>query len=146
MRGRDIVIGFLVLVVIVAGVLAFKKVKISSILKPAPTPTPTVQQKIESKFTGLTIPQDSEQTELKDVSGEGGMGIATRSEILADLPQPPASQSYQGWIGNGQKLILLGTLRMAKGGWILEYSSSKYPGYNQIVVTLGGKHILEGSF
>ena len=35
---------------------------------------------------------------------------------------------------------------MAKGGWILDYSSSKYPGYNKIIVTQGTAHILEGSF
>jgi hypothetical protein len=74
------------------------------------------------------------------------MGIATRSEILADLPTPAAGQYYQGWLGNGQKLVLIGTLNNAKGGWILDYSSVKYPGYNQVVVTLAGKHILEGSF
>ncbi|MGA2910525.1 MAG: anti-sigma factor [Candidatus Microgenomates bacterium] len=145
MRGRDVLIAFIVLVAIIAGVLIFdRKINISK--TSLPTATPTIQQQIESKFNGLTIPAGTEQTELKDVSGGQGMGIATRNEILADLPTPPAGQYYQGWLGNGGKLVLLGILRNAKGGWILDYNSSNLPGYNQIVVTLAGKHILEGSF
>jgi hypothetical protein len=66
---------------------------------------------------------------------------------LADLPTLPNGQFYQGWLGNSSgKTVLLGTLKMAKGGWILNYNSSVYPGYNKVIVTVGGKHILEGSF
>ena len=76
-----------------------------------------------------------------------GMGLATRNEILADLPTLPNGQSYQGWLENSSgKTVLLGTLKEAKGGWILNYNSSIYPGYNKIIVTVGVKHILEGSF
>jgi hypothetical protein len=72
------------------------------------------------------------------------MGLATRNEILADLP---SGQSYQGWLENSNgKTVLLGTLKMAKGGWLLNYNSGAYPGYNKVIVTAGQKHILEGSF
>jgi hypothetical protein len=144
MRGRDVLIAFIVLVVIIAIVLVAGKKKVN--ILSTPTATPTILQQIQSKFSGLTIPQGEPSIDLKNVSGGAGMGIATRSEILADLPVPPAGQYYQGWLGNGQKLVLIGTLRNAKGGWILDYSSAKFPGYNQVVVTLAGKHILEGSF
>jgi hypothetical protein len=144
MKGRDVLIAFIVLVVIIAAVLIAGKKKVN--ILSTPTATPTILQQIQSKFSGLTIPQGEPSIDLKNVSGGQAMGIATRSEILADLPVPPAGQYYQGWLGNGQKLVLIGTLRNAKGGWILDYNSSKFPGYNQIVVTLAGKHILEGSF
>jgi hypothetical protein len=143
-KGRDVLIAFIVLVVIIAAVLIVGKKKVN--ILSVPSATPTILQQIQSKFSGLTIPQGEPNIDLKDVSGGAGMGIATRSEILADLPTPSAGQYYQGWLGNGQKLVLIGTLKNAKGGWILDYSSVKYPGYNQVVVTLAGKHILEGSF
>ena len=94
----------------------------------------------------MVIPTDAEKIELKDVSGGSGMGIATRNEILADLPTLPNGQFYQGWLEKDGKTVLLGTLELAKGGWILNYNSSVYPGYNKVVVTVGEKHILEGSF
>lgn len=144
MKGRDILIAFIVLVVIIAAVLVAGKKKVN--ILPVPSATPTILQKIQSKFSGLTIPQGEPSIDLKDVSGGAGMGIATRSEIVADLPSPRVGQYYQAWLGNGQKLVLIGTLKNAKGGWILDYSSVKYTGYNQVVVTLAGKHILEGSF
>jgi hypothetical protein len=144
MRGRDVLIAFIVLVVIIAAVLIAGKKKVN--ILPTPSATPTILQQIQSKFSGLTIPQGEPSIDLKNVSGGAGMGIATRNEILVDLPVPSAGQYYQGWLGNGQKLVLVGTLKNAKGGWILDYSSVKYPGYNQVVVTLAGKHILEGSF
>jgi hypothetical protein len=90
---------------------------------------------------------DVEKIELKDVSGGSGIGIATRNEILADLSTLPNGQFYQGWLENSSgKTVLLGTLKLAKGGWILNYNSSVYPGYNKVIVTAGTKHILEGSF
>lgn len=75
------------------------------------------------------------------------MGIATRTEVLADLPGLANGQFYQVRLQNiNGKEVLLGNLRQAKGGWILEYNSVKFPGYNKVIVTLGTKHILEGSF
>ncbi len=145
MKTRDILVAFIVIVVIVAGVLVIKnRSKVSP--KVNPTATPSIQTQIESKFKGLVIPADAEKVELKDVSGGSGMGIATRSEILADLPTLSGGQFYQAWLGNGGKTVFLGNLKMAKGGWILNYNSSVYPGYDKVTVTAGGKHILEGSF
>lgn len=144
MRFKRILAAFIVVVVVVAGVLVIKNRKATSVL--APSASPSIQQQIESKFKGLVIPTDAEKIELKDVSGGSGMGIATRNEILADLPTLPNGQFYQGWLEKDGKTIPLGILELAKGGWILNYNSSVYPGYNKIVVTVGEKHILEGSF
>lgn len=145
MRFKRILVAFIVVVAVVAGVLFIKnRAKITP--KVSPTATPNIQQQIESKFKGLVIPTDAEKIELKDVSGGSGMGLATRNEILADLPTLPNGQFYQGWLEKDGKTVLLGTLELAKGGWILNYNSSVYPGYNKVVVTVGEKHILEGSF
>jgi hypothetical protein len=145
MRLKNIVITFLILIIFVVGVLViFKKSKNKGLV--VPTATPSIQQKIESKFKGLTIPADAEKVELKDVSGGNGMGLAMRGEILADLPILTEGQFYQAWLEKDGKEVLIGKLEIAKGGWILNYDSSKYPGYNKVIITLGTTHILEGSF
>jgi len=144
---KRVVLVFVILVIIIVGaLLASQKIKNNRISISLPEATPTVEQRIEEKFKGLVIPDDAEKIELRNVSGEEGMGIATRNEILADLPNLQKGESYQVLLGNGTKTILLGSMRQAKGGYLLEYDSSKYPGYNQIVVVRGAKHILEGSF
>ncbi len=145
MRGRNIFFAFIVIIAIVAGVFVIRN-RTNIVQKVSSSPTPSIQQQIQNKFNGLVIPADQEKVELKDVSGGSGMGLATRNEILADLPSLPSGQSYQGWLENNGKTVLLGTLKMAKGGWILNYNSSMYPGYNKVIVAVGTKHILEGSF
>lgn len=145
MKTRSLFTAFVIVVIAVAGILLInKKLKVNKLL--APSVTPTVQQKIESKFLGLTIPDDAERTELKDVSGGEGIGLATRTEILADLPEPPKGQFYQARLEKDGKTVLIGNLKIAKGGWMINYNSSAYPGYNKVIVTLGDTHILEGSF
>lgn len=143
---RRIITAFLVLVVIIAGVIYFSQKNKNKSSLTLPSPTPSITQQVTNKFNGFTIPSDAEKIELKNVSGGEGMGIATRNEVLADLPGIPAGKNYQVFLGNGVKTILLGSMRQAKGGYLLEYDSSKYPGYNQIIVVVGTKHILEGSF
>jgi hypothetical protein len=145
-KGKEILAFFIVIVIIIAGFLVIKG-KVKTNKSPTPSATPSVQEKIENKFRGLTIPQGTENIDLTDVSGGEGIGIATRNEIVADLPVLPRGEIYQGYLENTSgKTILLGTLKMAKGGWILNYDSSKFPGYNKVTVTVGAKHILEGSF
>lgn len=146
MNTKKIILIFVALIVLVVVFLIifpkFNK-KPSTTL---PVGTPSVEQQLEQKLNGLTIPNDVEKIELKNVSGGEAMGIATRTEVVADLPELPIGKSYQVLLGNGTKTVLLGTMHQAKGGWILEYDSSKYPGYDQITVVRGSEHILEGSF
>ena len=147
MNIKRIAIIFLVIVVLIAGLLIIlqknKAKKVTPMLKDI---GPSVEQQLREKFTGLKIPNDTEKIELKNVSGGEGIGIATRSEIIADLPELSGQENYQVFVSNGDKTIFLGNLKEAKGGWILEFDISKFKGYNQIIVTNGQKHILEGSF
>jgi len=146
MRGRDILTGFIVLVVIVAGALLIRNLRNKN-QAATPAPTPSLEQKVKETFNGLEIPADTEKAELKDVTGGNSFGVATRTEILANLPEPPAGQYYQAKLENeAGNSVTLGSFRIAKGGYILEYNTSKYPGYNKISVVLGAKTILQGSF
>ena len=138
---------FVALVAVVIGFfLLFPSLKKSPPSLNIPLATPGIEEQIEQKFGGLDIPEDVEKIELKNVSGDEGIGIATRSEILADLPDLGRGESYQVLLSDGSKTILLGNLRLAKGGYILEYDSSKYPEFDQIIIVKGSKRILEGSF
>jgi hypothetical protein len=144
MKTRNVVIGLLILVVLVTAAFVIKKsLTKKSLSVPA---IPSIETKIEKSFGGIVIPDDVEKAELKNVDDGEGVGIATRTEILANLPDLNQGQSYQVWLEKDGKQVLLGKMRIAKGGWILEYDSSKYLGYNKIIATLGDKHILEGSF
>lgn len=145
MNVRRITILFLALIFIVAAFLIFfqNKNKSSTL---TPLPTPGIEDQIENKFNGLVIPDDTEKIELINVSGVEGMGVATKEGIYADLPDLEKGESYQVVIGNGKKTIVLGNLKKAKGGWILEYDLSKFEGYNQIAIVKNGQDILEGTF
>jgi hypothetical protein len=146
MQSKNILLAFIVIVVVVAGVLLIKN-RAKIVPSALPSASPSVQQQLQNKFNGLVVPKDQESIDLKDVSGGNTIGLATRNEILADLPALQNGEIYQAWLENSSgKIVLVGTLKMAKGGWILNYSSSLYPGYNKVIVAVGTKHILEGSF
>ena len=147
MKTRDIVIGLIVLVVLVTAVFVIKRSLSKKAVVNLPSQQVSVQQKIQNTFHGLTIPEDSIKSNLVDVSGGQGFGVATNNEILANLPDLSAGKVYKAWLANPQgKTILLGNLRSAKGGYLIEYNSASYPNYNKVIVTLDNKHILEGSF
>mgnify|MGYP001564336250 CR=1 FL=1 len=166
MNRREIlfVIGFLV---ILAGVVyLIKRPK----TKTEPISTPDfsqVQQKLEKNFN-LQIPENIDKAQLKDVTGGNASGIATRKfeagkffhTVLADLPDPAKGYFYEGWLVRAKQgdsdfdFFSTGRMKMTKGGWILEYQSTKnYPDHKGVVITLEKvadkkpeKHILEGSF
>ena|SRR3989344_838575 len=149
---RDILVGFVIVIVIVLGVLLFKKLKTPKVL---PTPIPqeiSFKNDLEDSFN-FYIPDNVKTVELKDISGGNGRGIATSTDILADIQDPASSYFYQAWLEDNGKFVSLGKLRTAKGGWLLEYDGSKYPEYKKLVVSLEKvfdnlleKRILEGSF
>ena len=147
-KSRDLIIGFLVIVVLVSAVVLFKKEytnKNNNIkLTPNPTNSPLVESKIRDLFKGIDIPVDANKTDLIDVSGGDGFGIVTSTEVLANLPELSSGEAYKVSLLKGESLIQLGSMRNEKGGWILEYDFSKFAGY-KVVVTKGAKHILEGS-
>lgn len=170
MNKKDIVIGVVVLVVVIGTLYWIKRNKTLQVIS---TPIPSVEKKLESSFN-FTIPEDVDKAELKDVSGGTGSGIATRKfvptergktaqfshMVLADLPDPLAGTFYEGWLVRGKEgdpnfdYLFTGKMRIAKGGYLLEFNSTKdYSDYKGVVVTLEKvddkkpeKHILEGSF
>lgn len=164
MNKRDIVIGFVIFAIVVGIIFFAKRPKITPIESPNTTPTST--PRIEQVFN-YTIPDDVEKIDLKDVTGSGFSGIATRKYengkfefvVLADI-EDPLEGSYQAWLTRGKEgevgfsYVKLGNLRMAKGGYLLEFeSSTDYTSYSQVLVTLEKKddtkmeeRILEGSF
>lgn len=147
MNVKRLVISFIALVFVIAALLIFfknkNKNKISTSL---PLSTPSIEEQIEGKFSGLVIPDDGEKIELKNISEGEGMGVATKKGLYADLPDLEKGENYQVVLGEGDKTIILGSLVKVKGGWVLEYDLSKYEGYDQIAVVKNGVRILEGTF
>ena len=141
MRTKDIVVGLIVLGVLVGGVLWFRKARIEK-QRQMVVETPSVEEQIKKTFNGLEIPEDVEKAELKDVSGGDGVGIAPRDTVLADLPDLKSNETYEVWVERNGKQVMLGKMRIAKGGFLYE---GKIDG-EKILVKLGGKTVLEGSF
>jgi hypothetical protein len=163
---REIIIGFVVIVVIAAGIFFWRRSK-TNLKVPEATPGTSIQNEIESRFN-LQIPENVEKAELKDTTGGDSMGVATRKyengkfvfTVLANLPELAGSEFYEGWLTKGKSgdndysVISAGKLRIAKGGYLLEFqSSTDYSGYNSTTVTeervndnMPEKTVLEGSF
>ena len=146
MGRKEVFIGLFVILVILGITFGIKKAKDSKV-QPLEIPIQVETRELENKFK-LSIPGGVEKISLRATEGNEGMGIATRNEILADLPDLPSGQYYQGWLKNSSgKTILLGKLEKAKGGYLLEFSSEKnYFDYKKVEVRLGENIILSGSF
>lgn len=154
MRKKDVILG-LVFLAVFAGLYFFLKNRQASKVTKVPESLPQIEENIEKTFR-ISIPDDVDKVELSSVSDIKGSGIATRKYesgkfthmVLADLPDPKAGTFYEGWLFKGDETyIATGKMTMAKGGYLLEF---QYPtdisSYNKVVITLEGKHILEGSF
>lgn len=148
---NDVVVGLIILAIL-AGLIYWFRTRGTE--TPA-LPEVTIEEReadLENKFR-VDIPDDIEKAELKAVAGKDGIGIATRDEILVDLPDPSAGAFYQAWLEKDGKVVSLGKLRIAKGGWLIEYSSANYLGYNKVIISeekvFDSKletRVLEGSF
>jgi hypothetical protein len=132
MKSRDIVIGVLVLVLL-GGIVYWRQKNNKTIPLKVPE-TLSTEKTLEDKFK-IDIPEDVDKAELKDISGGNGSGIATKdfkdgkftSSVIVDLPAPGQGEKYQAWLSkdDGSGSTLLGTLRSAKGGYMLDYKSDK---------------------
>jgi hypothetical protein len=159
MNRKDIVIGLAILAII-AGLVFFAKRSKNSGLA-VPSETPTIEQKVQDRFK-YTVPAGVDKIELKDVSGGNSFAVATRKfenqtfdvTVLADLPDPEAGSFYEAWIQKDNINVPLGKLSVAKGGYLVNFTSSKdYSDYNKFIVTIEKKddltpetYVLEGSF
>ena len=165
---KDIFIGLLVLAVI-AGVIVWLQ-RPREELRVEITPTPIIEEieeRIRETFK-VEIPDDVERAVLTDVTDGDASGLAVRKyeagvfthTVLADLSDPELGFFYEGWLVRGQEgdddfaFISTGKMRLAKGGFVLEFSSQQdLTTYERVVITLERvdnqkpeKHILEGSF
>lgn len=164
MKRRDIVIG-LIVVAVLAGIVFL--IRRNATPQLSVDSGPSVEERLSDAFN-LEIPADVERAELADVSSGTGSGIATRDfdgttfthMILADLADPDAGAFYEGWLVRGEEgdedfdAIPTGRLRVAKGGFMLEFTSTTdLSDYQGVVVTIETvadgtpeEHVLEGTF
>lgn len=156
MNRRDIVIGIVVVVLIFAAVYFFNKNQSQTEEMVVPD-TLSVEDQIEDKFN-IDIPEDVDRAELKDVSGGSSSALVTRSDegevtVLADLPDLSSGEYYEAWTVQGDQTVSLGTLRLAKGGYMLETEVSDTFENATVVVSREKQNdtqieekVLEGSF
>ncbi len=149
---KDVLIGFAIIIVFIAGSLFYKKYKTPKPLQDSVPVSVTYRTDFEDSFN-LEIPDNVNTLKLNDISGGDARGMATEKEILVDANDPDAGYYYEGWLQNGEKLVSIGKLIKTKGGWILEYDKNVYDEFNKILVSLERvydnnieKKILEGSF
>lgn len=144
MKTRDVIVGFLVIVIFVTAFILVKNKNNKAKVSAVPT-TPSIEQKITSQFGGIKIPDNADKADLLDVTGGKGLGEAARiSEngkinvtVLADLEAPKDGYFYQAWAVKDNSYISLGKLRIAKGGYLADSSFSKnYSDYKVIIVSL----------
>ena len=160
MKKNDIVVGAVVLVVFIAGILILRGTGNSDSASATPAPTQSTEEKFESSFK-IDIPEDADKAELEDASGTSSTGLATRQvqdnqstvTVLADLPELESGQVYKAYIAKAEseEKMSLGSMRVAKGGWIVEYKTSNdLSEYKQIQVvresSTENQVMLQGSF
>lgn len=148
MNRRDIVIGVVILAALSAVVFFWRRPEIDEELKVPQTLS--VEDAIEDAFN-LEIPEDVEKAEMRDVSGGDASAIATRKfengrfelNVLADLPDG----SYTSELKKDGETKPLGSLRIAKGGYLLEFRGFEdLSDYSTVKVISGEETILEGRF
>lgn len=150
MKRQDIVIAIVGLAIL-AAVLYFVRNRNQN-NEITVTQTPNVEESLEEKLN-VQIPDDVEKAELTGENDQ--LGVATRDAasgsytltILADLIDPAEDKTYTAAVKKGDEEIGVGTLRPAKGGYLLEFQTSQdLSDFDQVVVKMDDKAVLEGSF
>lgn len=149
MKRRDIVIGLAILLVIVGLFYFRQRGQNDELIVPDEQTASDVERRIEEQFN-IEIPDDVNKTELKATGDGDGFAIATRRtengnfihNILADLPDPETGRVYQAWLVRGEEgdedynIVATGRMRIAKGGWVLEYQTTRdLEDHNKVLVT-----------
>lgn len=164
-KTRDVLVGVAVLIIfILIAIFLIRRnpnTSVSDLNSPLPTPVSAFQQNLQNNF-GITVPSSALKSDLKDVTGANQIGLVTLDKtsgnniytVIANLENPASGYFYQAWLVNGNDTISLGKLVVAKGGWLVNYTTSKdLSDHKSVWVTLEKtndntpeKHILEGSF
>lgn len=170
-RGRNILIGIVTFVVVILLIVYFVRRRqspnIINVNSPLPTSTSSYQQELQNNF-GITVPSNAITADLKDSTGGNQVGLATEETnngqytytVIANLEDPTTGYFYNGWLVRGKQgdsnfdAVNLGKLNLAKGGWIISYTSYKdLSDHKSVWVTLSrgisnfsDQHVLEGSF
>lgn len=149
MNRRDVVIGLGVIAVLAVVIYFWQRPREPEELRVPQTLS--VEDQIEEAFD-LEIPEDVEKVELVDITSSGYTAMATRKyengrfelNILADLPEGKYTAEIMNEEGEAK---LLGNLRIAKGGYLLELQTSQdLRDYSKVRVKMGDKEVLEGKF
>jgi hypothetical protein len=153
MGKREVFAGVFVILVLAGVIIGARKAR-NTPKVPAATPSPEAVEKIKKAFN-FTIPSDVEKADLKKVGNIDGIGIATRKfqngkfefMVLVDLPVIQTGKPYEVWLEKtGGDKFFLGNLRLAKGGYLLEFESgTDYSDYGKVRI-VQERDILEGSF
>ncbi len=166
MNKRDIVIGVVILLFLAAVIFLRQRPKpaIEEVKLPE---TLSSEKKLEEKFK-IEIPEGVEKSELRDVADTGASAVAIRKfeegkfslTIISDLPDLERGSFYEGWLMKGEEgqpdfsIVSIGRMRLAKGGYILDFESNvDYSDYKKVIVTLEKvadknpeKRLFEGNF
>lgn len=165
---REQLVGLVVVLLVIGGIWWWRgrKLQQPSQVLPVEGEGMEIEDKASefAKRFGVTLPENWERVELRDVTGGINSGIATREflenkfthTVLAVLPDPARGTWYEGWLVRDEpfEAIYTGKLGLAKGGYLLEYESSlDLRDHNKAVVTLERvddrkpeTHLLEGVF
>ncbi len=164
---KERLIGLAVILVIVGGWLLLRGQKPEKLTEKELNGEGVQIEERASEFAkrmGLTLPTDVQKADLKDVTGGTATGLATRKyvggvfthTVLAAITDPKVGEWYKAWLINpdSSDMVATGNLRMAKGGWVMDFTSSKdLSDYKKVVVSVEQANtqkpttiILEGNF
>ena len=173
-RSRSILVGVVVVIIVILIVIFFvrrSQNENSNLVNsniPFPQATSAFESQLQNNF-GITVPSSAVKANLVDVTGGNQMGLATFDKqslpdgklsgqndytVIANLEDPATGYFYEAWLANNTDVIPLGQLNIAKGGWLLDYTTPKdLTDHKKVWITLESvndntpeKHILEGSF
>ena len=150
MNRRDIVVGLVLLAALAGAIFYFRSPNEEEEL-PVPE-TLSTEDELEQRFN-IELPEELERAELEDQTGGNSSAIAARSyedgvyelTLLADVPD--GSYTARLTDEDEQEVRNLGSLRVAKGGYLFEYETSEdLTGLDTVEVLSGGEVVLQGSF
>jgi hypothetical protein len=155
---------FLVLAVVVIGLVWWRQNQAPREELEVPTPEEQLEQQVNQflEDSGIRLPEGSERANLSDQTGGSATGVASRQvgttrtdiTVIADLPDLTGG-SYVAWLTDEDgDFERMGALRPAKGGYLIDFSTSQnIEGMDEVVISREtsitnqpSELILQGSF